>query len=167
VIAASAEADLRRYAEAKVDRETGGALIGSEAEGGHVVVLEVTDAGPKAQETRTRFLYDPDHVNAWLADAAQRLGSRGAYVGEWHTHLERDPQPSARDVASLSAIAEEPQYLSDEPVLLIGGVDPTEGRVATIHASCFPYGRAMREIGLEISIDSAAQAVPVRLSHPG
>jgi hypothetical protein len=47
VMATSAEADLRRYAEDKIDRETGSALIGFEAEGGCVVILEVTDAGPK------------------------------------------------------------------------------------------------------------------------
>jgi integrative and conjugative element protein (TIGR02256 family) len=149
LLSPSAVADLRRYAEAKTDRETGGALIGFEQADGDVVVVEVTDAGPQAVERPTRFVYDPDHVNARLHDAYSRLGSRGVYVGEWHTHLEADPKPSPRDIASLLAIASHPQYLTDEPVLLIAGLDPSSRRVDRIHASCFPQARGMYDLPLE------------------
>lgn len=162
VLAASAERELRRLAESKTDRETGGALIGFEATDGRVVVLEATDAGPNAVETRMRFVYDPAHVNARLDQAYKRLGERGLYVGEWHTHLEADPQPSPRDAASLSAIAEEPEYQTDEPVMLIAGVEPSAGKVQRIHASCWPNQRGMREIeSLEIADDGVAAALPL------
>ena len=168
LLAASAEQALRLLAESKTDRETGGALIGYETTADRVVVLEVTDAGPKAVETRARFVYDPEHVNALLKDAHERLGERGLYVGEWHTHLEPDPQPSPRDAASLSAIAEEPAYLTDEPIMLIAGVDPASSRVQHIHASCWPNQRAMQEIELITAVkDDAAAQLPLRNPRAG
>jgi integrative and conjugative element protein (TIGR02256 family) len=163
LLTASAERDLRTLAESKTDRETGGALIGFETTAGRIVVLTVTDAGPKAVETSARFVYDPDHVNERLRQAHDRMGDRGMYVGEWHTHLEPDPFPSPRDAMSLSAIAEEPAYLTNEPIMLIAGVDPTDGRVKQIHASCWPNQRAMREIELVTGVnDDVAAGLPLR-----
>jgi len=138
---------MRRYAEAKPRVETGGALIGYE-ENGVVHVAEVTDAGPHAEETTTRFRYDAEYVNGRLREAADRLGQRGLYVGEWHTHLECDPKPSVRDIASLMDIAVAPNFLTDEPIMIIAGVDPQAGQVAGVHASSFPINRGMRVLPL-------------------
>ena len=143
----AAAVTLRRYAEAKPKVETGGALIGYE-ENGTVHILEVTDAGPAAEETETLFRYDASYVNEKLRDAAERLGTRGMYVGEWHTHLEPEPSPSARDIESLSDIAAAPNFLTDEPVMIIVGVDPRTGVVASSHASAFPVNRPMRAVAL-------------------
>lgn len=145
VIAPEARADIVRLAEAKTDVETGGVLIGYRDPEGAVHVLEATDAGPRAVETATRFERDRDYCQGKVDDAARRLGERGQYVGEWHSHLERDPRPSPRDVESLTGIAEAPNYLTDEPVMLIVGRDPASGSVQNIHASCFPIGRRWYE----------------------
>jgi integrative and conjugative element protein (TIGR02256 family) len=143
----AAAASMRGYAEAKTTVETGGVLIGYE-EGGVVHVMEVTDAGPQAEETPTRFRYDASYVNGKLRDAADRLGTRGLYLGEWHTHLEAQPTPSPRDIESLSEIAAAPNFLTDEPVMIISGLDPATGRVAAMHASAFPIHRGMRVLPL-------------------
>ena len=147
VLSGAADAAMRRYAEAKPRVETGGALIGYE-ENGVVHVAEVTDAGPHAEETTTRFRYDAEYVNGRLREAADRLGQRGLYVGEWHTHLECDPKPSVRDIASLMDIAVAPNFLTDEPIMIIAGVDPQAGQVAGVHASSFPINRGMRVLPL-------------------
>lgn len=144
---AEAATALRAYAEAKPKVETGGVLIGSE-EDGLVIVREVTDSGPKAEETPTHFRYDADHINAKLRDAADRLGEKGVYVGEWHTHLEAQPKPSARDVESLSDIALAAIFLTDEPVMIIAGIDPSTGKVAGTHSSAFPIGKSPRGVPL-------------------
>lgn len=149
VLSSAAKAALKSYAEAKPKVETGGVLIGYE-DSGTVHVFEVTDAGPHAEETPVRFRYDADHVNAWLKDAADRLGKRGQYVGEWHTHLEPNPRPSARDIESLTDIAAAPNFLTDEPVMIIGGVDPQTGQVEGLHASSFPINRGMRPLSLGV-----------------
>ena len=94
-------AALRVLAEAKPGTETGGALIGYE-ENGVVYVVEATAAGPNAVEEPTRFVYDAMYINERLRDAATRLGDRGKYVGEWHSHPEADPQPSPRDIRSFN-----------------------------------------------------------------
>ncbi|MGB7211717.1 MAG: ThiF family adenylyltransferase [Gemmatimonadales bacterium] len=146
VLAESAKQRLLELACSKPDRETGGALIGFETPDHVAVIVEVTDAGPRAIEEPSRFLYDADHINDRLQEAYSKLEERGQYLGEWHTHLEAVPYPSARDAESLSAIAEEPQYLTDEPIMLIGGVQSGPVRVERIHASCWPNGRAMRII---------------------
>jgi integrative and conjugative element protein (TIGR02256 family) len=146
VLSPEAREAIVRFTEAKPDRETGGVLIGYEDLAGNAVVLDATDAGPNATETTTRYEHDVLYVNQRLSEAAERLGERGRYVGEWHSHLEPDPRPSPRDVESLSDIAAAPNYLTDEPVMVIAGLDPTTGRVAALHGSCFPIGRRMHEI---------------------
>lgn len=142
-----AAALLRGFAEAKQKVETGGVLIGSE-ENGVVIVREVTDAGPNAEEKATHFRYDADYVNGKLRDAADRLGEKGVYVGEWHTHLEAKPRPSIRDIESLTDIATAPNFLTDEPVMIIAGLDPGTGKVDGVHSSSFPIGRRPRDIPL-------------------
>lgn len=141
-----ARESIVRLTQGKPDRETGGVLIGYVDDVGVAVVVEATDAGPNATETPTRYEHDVSYVNACLREAAERLGERGRYIGEWHSHLERDPRPSARDVESLSDIAAAPNYLTDEPVMVIAGLDPATGQVTTLHGSCFPVGLRMHEI---------------------
>jgi integrative and conjugative element protein (TIGR02256 family) len=141
VLAARVSEDITRLAEARADVETGGVLIGHRDAEGRVHVREATDAGPNAVETALRFERDRDYCQSKIDDAARRLGVEGQYVGEWHSHLEADPRPSARDIESLTGIAEAPNYLTDEPVMLIAGRDPASGKVRNIHASCFPLGR--------------------------
>ena len=148
VLSPEAREAIVRFTEAKADRETGGVLIGHADEAGYVMVIEATDAGPNATETPTRYEHDVPYVNQRLREAAERLGDRGRYVGEWHSHLERDPRPSPRDIESLSDIAAAPNYLTAEPVMVIAGLDPATGRVATLHGSCFPVGRRMHEISV-------------------
>jgi integrative and conjugative element protein (TIGR02256 family) len=145
LLAAEVREEITRLTEANARAETGGVLIGYRDADGIVHVLEVTDAGPNAVETASRFERDRDYCQAKVDDAARRLGERGQYIGEWHSHLEGDPQPSARDIESLTGIAEAPNYLTDEPVMLIAGLDPATGKVQNIHASCFPLGRRWYE----------------------
>jgi len=41
------------------------------------------------------------------------------YVGEWHSHPSVNSQPSGVDIKSLSEIAAQPNYLTQEPVMII------------------------------------------------
>ncbi len=149
-----AKATIDGLVEARGTVETGGVLIGYRDANGEVHVLEATDAGPNAIEERGRFERDADHCQQKIEEAAHRLGQRGQYVGEWHSHLEAEPQPSARDVESLTGIAEAPNYLTDEPVMLIAGRDPATGKVHAIHASCFPIGKRHFERRLRVGAEA-------------
>lgn len=145
VICSSARKAMYAQVEASPQAETGGILIGYRSTSGAAVVLEATPAGTAATETPFLFERDAEFVQARLNEAAVRLGVRGQYLGEWHSHLEARPRPSARDVKSLTGIAAAPGYLTNEPIMLIAGRDPSSGRVEHVHASCFPLGMRMHE----------------------
>lgn len=165
VICSSVREAMFAQVEASPRAETGGILIGFRSTSGAAVVLEATPAGPAATETPFVFERDAEFVQARLNEAAIRLGVRGQYLGEWHSHLEARPRPSARDVESLTGIAAAPGYLTNEPIMLIAGRDPSSGRVEDVHASCFPLGMRMHERELRVLPDAEALVLePLRLT---
>lgn len=133
--------------QASPDRETGGVLIGY-VERGIAVVVRATGPGPAATRTPTLFRRDVAHVQAALDLAAAELHDKGVYLGEWHSHLVADPEPSALDVDSLFGISSAPNYLTRCPVSVIVGLDRASGRVKGIKAWAFPVGGRMYPIEL-------------------
>lgn len=154
LLAVSAHRDMTALVEAKPSVETGGVLLGFRDDSGAVIVLEATASGSGATETAELFERDADFVQERIDDAAERLGRRSQYVGEWHSHLEPRPRPSARDIESLTGIASAPGYLTNEPVMIIAGLDPTTGRVDQFHASCFPIGMRMHTLPMRVVPDA-------------
>ena len=130
---------IRSEVEASPSTETGGILVGY-VEAGTAIVTRVIGPGPKAVKTATRFEKDIDYVQIKLEKAVSELGEEGRYIGEWHSHLVADPEPSGRDVASLTGIAESPNYATHCPIMLIAGYDKTEKELVQIKAWSFPIG---------------------------
>jgi integrative and conjugative element protein (TIGR02256 family) len=161
LVAESAHRSIVAMVEAKPSVETGGVLLGFQDDTGAVIVLEATAAGPCATETAALFERDAEFVQERLDDANRRLGLRGQYVGEWHSHLEPRPRPSARDIESLTGIASAPGYLTNEPVMLIAGLDPMTGRVDRFHSSCFPLGMRMHARVMRVVPDAPPLERPV------
>jgi len=84
-------------------RETGGILLGrGPDEDGVVRVERAGDPGPKARREPGFFLRDLEHAQR-LADEAWDE-SKAVWVGEWHTHVHRDPRPSATDLATYASL---------------------------------------------------------------
>lgn len=133
-------------AESSPEAETGGILIGFVDELRRAVVLRATGPGPKAENSKTLFSRDVEYVQAELERATTELGPRGGYIGEWHSHLEANPQPSALDIESLSGIAVAPNYLTRCPVMIIAGVDPKTRKVASLSSWTFPVGGRMYSV---------------------
>ncbi|MDP9469165.1 MAG: Mov34/MPN/PAD-1 family protein [Chloroflexota bacterium] len=129
--------------EGSLTAETGGVLMGYVDEHGRAVVTRVTGPGPNAIRSAKRFHRDVPFVQAELDRAAVELGEGGAYLGEWHSHLVPDPQPSPTDTDSLFGIAEAPNYLNSSPVLIIAGLNPQTGRCVQQKAWRFPVGRGI------------------------
>jgi integrative and conjugative element protein (TIGR02256 family) len=146
--AAGVPAQLQSWAETKSPAETGGVLIGYE-DAGTVYVVEATDAGPHATELPTRFLYDDEYVNERLAEALARLGDRGQYVGEWHSHPEATPRPSDLDRRSFASLAEGPLVPTNEPALFIVGVNPATKKTHGVYAASSPLGRGLNPLSLD------------------
>lgn len=133
-IVPAAETSIRRLAaESRDGRETGGILFGRGPDPeGLLVVDQAGDPGPNARREPGFFLRDLRHAQR-LADAAWQE-RRAIWVGEWHTHLHGDPQPSGRDLTTYSGllsaaelafvvlvsviVVAHPQLGWDEPVLV-------------------------------------------------
>lgn len=120
--------------------ETGGVLIGYVDEWHRAIVTRAIGPGPKAVKTATRFQRDIEYAQHELHRAATELGDRGAYLGEWHSHLEAAPEPSPTDVRSLNGIASAPNYLTSNPVMVIAGYDPVAKKVVTVRSWVFVAG---------------------------
>ncbi len=167
-ISGGAYEKMVQLVEKMPDVETGGVLIGFRDEDGVVHVLEATDAGPNAVEERTRFERDHEYCQECVNIAAAKLRTRGQYIGEWHSHCESKPMPSARDIESLTGIAGAANYLTKEPVMLIAGLNPESGKVSTIHGSCFPFGMRCVERKLIVESDPPSNdgGSPFQLDTP-
>ena len=147
--------------EASPDRETGGVLIGFRDGARRVVAIQATGPGPRARRSRKRFRREVAYVQREVDRAAARLGNRGMYVGEWHSHRSAVLQPSHLDVESLFGIADAPNYLTRCPVMVIAGLDPATGKVAETGAWAFPVTGRMTEITQTVmSCDVASKIQP-------
>jgi integrative and conjugative element protein (TIGR02256 family) len=100
----SALGEARTFAETALPGETGGILLGYRSERGVEVqgFLEVPDeqAGP----TRYRRRHAAAQARLEAAIAGELPGSPIGYVGEWHSHPEKEG-PSSRDVHELRECA--------------------------------------------------------------
>ena len=141
--------------EAHPDVETGGLLLGFVDEDRTAVVVRATGPGPNAKRSRSEFRRDVEYAQGEVERAAAEYGDRGLYIGEWHSHLVPDPQPSALDAESLSGISAVPNYLTKCPVLLIAGLDTSSGKVATLRSWSFPVGGRTYEIQNRVAPDTA------------
>lgn len=106
---------VSRYRQSESqDTEAGGILLGYRRDP-HLEILLATEPGPRDIRRRTFFeRCDPSHqllaTRAWEADAYMH------YLGEWHTHPESSPTPSALDRREWSALG---RRWSDESLVMI------------------------------------------------
>jgi len=126
--------------EASPESETGGILIGFIDDDHRAVVVRATGPGPNAERLKSGFARDVEFVQGELDWMAREVDSRAVYIGEWHSHLEADPEPSSRDIESMFGIATAPNYLTRCPVLLIAGLDPATRKVAALKTWACPVG---------------------------
>ncbi len=120
--------------EAFPEVETGGILIGFEDECRRAIVIKATGPGPKAVHKMDRFERDVEFIQKELEESASKFGKRGLYLGEWHSHLNPNPQPSPLDLTSLFGISEALNYLIRSPTMVIVGLNPSDKKVANIQS---------------------------------
>jgi integrative and conjugative element protein (TIGR02256 family) len=91
---------FRQFVQADGDLEAGGILLGRYLNGEGVVVDDATvPASGDLREPRAFHRLDEAHTDRAM-EAWRESDGRVHYVGEWHTHSEDDPVPSALDIAS-------------------------------------------------------------------
>jgi integrative and conjugative element protein (TIGR02256 family) len=120
--------------------ETGGVLIGYIDDQHTAVIINATGPGPKAEKSKGGFARDVEFAQGELDRVARETASKATYIGEWHSHLEISPEPSPRDIASMSGIADAPNYLTRCPVMLIAGLNIATRKVEAVRTWAFPVG---------------------------
>jgi integrative and conjugative element protein (TIGR02256 family) len=139
-------AEMTRQARNHAPNETGGILVGRRT-GSVIEVLAVSDAGLKAISKPMRFERDGEYCQAYLERVAHELGPGVDYVGEWHSHPGSSAAPSSRDTMSFEEIAEDPDYLTRVPLLVIVAPSRDSDRVDWSF-TLFPAGGLARTVEL-------------------
>ncbi len=99
--------------------ETGGMLLGYEADNGEAVVTAIIGSGPNARHRRFRFAPDANYQQEALETHFMRTDGRETYLGDWHTHPLGRAAPSLLDKRTLARIAYTPSSRTTRPVMLI------------------------------------------------
>lgn len=79
------------------DPEAGGILLGMRR-GEHIHVTQLTSPGPQDRRTRTAFHRARQSHQELALRQWRDSGGVMDYLGEWHTHPEAGPSPSATDL---------------------------------------------------------------------
>jgi integrative and conjugative element protein (TIGR02256 family) len=78
--------------------------------------------GPRAADRRSRYGYIPDRRGE--QEEIDSMHSRGLhFIGDWHTHPERIPTPSASDIRSIRQAVTESKHHLNGFILLIAGTE--------------------------------------------
>ncbi len=93
--------------------ESAGVLIG-ERRGQHLVVCDISEPGSGDIRQRCRVDRRGAHHQSRVNEAFERSAGTNLYLGEWHTHPEDRPFPSATDRHSWRS-----NIVSDESMLLL------------------------------------------------
>lgn len=121
---------LRHRQFGRRDAEAGGQLF-ARIEDNTIVVVEVT--GPRGGDRRTRTSYVPNRA-AERAEIADRHAAGMNFIGDWHTHPDREPLPSGRDLESMAECFNKSAHeLNGFVLVIVGLADPPAGLHVSVH----------------------------------
>ena len=109
--------DIITESQQKFPDETGGILIGK-VDNGCVFIHYAIGPGKNACHTSNRFKRDGDYSQEQLDFIASETTGKYDYLGEWHSHF-FDPRPSSVDINSMDWIANNENYATSHPILLL------------------------------------------------
>ena len=92
------------YKQGYNESETGGILLGQIYTNGEILVCICSEPCIAGQANRISFSRSSKIANKIINDAFEGSNGTILYVGEWHTHPEPYPRPSATDKASIEEI---------------------------------------------------------------
>lgn len=100
--------------------EFGGFLIGNYSADFQTLIISETILPNKYKSTKYLFERDTFGIDGKLKKFYAEKPSR-YYVGEWHTHPDNLPIPSATDINAMNSIINHEKVLIKNPILLIIG----------------------------------------------
>lgn len=120
-VAESAMATMKQLAEEHYPYETGGMLLGYEADNGEGVITTLIGPGPKAKHGRYSFVPDATYQQTVLETHFIKTNGQETYLGDWHTHPHGTFSLSFMDKKTLARIAETPTSGTPHPIMAILG----------------------------------------------
>jgi integrative and conjugative element protein (TIGR02256 family) len=104
--------------------ESGGMLLGSIFTTGHEMVLrDYTIPLEGDVQSRCRFIRKKESHNRLLHHKWKESNKTLMYMGEWHTHPEKNPQHSLKDLKNWRKLLHESNTFSNFLFFIIGGID--------------------------------------------
>jgi integrative and conjugative element protein (TIGR02256 family) len=125
---ARARALIERETCTRARVETGGALFGYEAED-DLVIACAYGPGPRARHRRTSFEPDARTTGALIRAVHQASDGRYRYLGSWHSHPNGRARPSAQDLATTEAVADQLDVALPRPLVVIAASQQTGSQV--------------------------------------
>lgn len=131
VISDEVIAHLLKHRQLRIwSREAGGQLFAT-FDGPDVTVRKVT--GPRRTDRRGRRHYEPDRA-AENSEIRKMYADGLHFVGDWHTHPEKRPTPSALDAQSLAECVRHSHHQLHAFFLIVVGCEaPPNGLHVSIH----------------------------------
>jgi integrative and conjugative element protein (TIGR02256 family) len=125
VFSGEAMAQFSRWRQIGIGAAEAGGQLFAREDGDIVRVMEAT--APRAGDRRWRFGFQPDRA-AERAEILQRHSHGLHFVGDWHTHPEDIPTPSARDVQStVDMFMRSTHHLNWMLLVIVGRREGPEG----------------------------------------
>lgn len=103
-------------------KECGGIFVGRVQD--NVAIIEMYKMPRRFFSSTILFRRVAKWLNTWLADIFTKQNGELIYLGEWHTHPDSSPIPSATDITALLRIAQNEDIRTQNPLLLIIGFNP-------------------------------------------
>jgi integrative and conjugative element protein (TIGR02256 family) len=140
--------------------EVGAPLVGTYSDDGREA--QVSEVGPLPRDSRaSRFAFERGvhGLRDFFGRVFKRTRGLSHYVGEWHSHPEGAPVPSATDDAAMLAIARDPQARCPECVLVLVAL---RGTIANTGVYVYSRERGRVDLRKEAPSESADAPQPHR-----
>jgi integrative and conjugative element protein (TIGR02256 family) len=135
IIAPSVLSHLARHQQHNDDSLEAGGQLFARFSDQQVTICSVT--GPRSADRRSRYLYLPDRREEQREiDEMHRNGLH--FVGDWHTHPEPVPTPSASDIRTIKeAVAKSRHHLHGFIMIVVGSGNFPEGLHVSLNTAAY------------------------------
>ena len=138
-----------------ISREAGGQLFARFDGARMVCIVEAT--GPRRTDKRSLFGYRPDRL-AEKVEITQRYARDLHFVGDWHTHHQKYPEPSSTDEKNIGELVRLSSHgLSGFMLIVVGQEQFPKGLHVSFHS---PSSSSVLTVSTQIDLEGAAHPEP-------
>jgi len=136
-------------------REVGGVLMAEQLKPGEFRVVDFSL--DEITGSAAHFVRSPEHHCEALDDFFARTGNdytRYNYLGEWHSHPNHQPIPSATDIVSMNNLLEEEESISFAVLLIV-----KKGWWKRLHCSAVLFRRGEPISNVEVTAEVLGEKI--------